>query len=197
MLSEIPDSRAAQYRHLCALAGAPCIASVRELASSAVLSQRKLEPSSDDRCDDGYFPFFRYLADQRPAIARVEAAFFDRLARFERANVRTCYDDQYISSGGQLALVALGAYRMVVDVRTLAGRVLGRASMTCKPYDVAGAVICAQSAGAIVVAPDGTPLDFPIDCETPVDFVAFANEATRARLAPHLAQALRELERAS
>ncbi len=191
--SEIPDSRAARFRELVALRGATCEARIRELASDHTISKRTLTPTTDSRVDNGYFPFFHYLADQRPDIARVEAAFFERLAKFEGADVRTCYDDQYISSGGQLALVALGTYRAAIDIRTLVAKKRGVKTMTSKPYDLAGAVICAQSAGAIVTAVDGSPLDFPIDCETPVDFAAFANAATCARLAPHLARAIEVL----
>ncbi len=63
-------------------------------------------------------------------------------------------------------------------------------SIPTHPYDVAGAIVVAREAGAVVDAADGSTLDFPIDCTTPVSFVAWANAPTRARLAPHLASAL-------
>jgi fructose-1,6-bisphosphatase/inositol monophosphatase family enzyme len=194
IVSEIPDSRAAKFRQLVALNRGECRASERELETGRIVAQSVLSNGDESHRDHGYFTFFRYLADQRPAIARIEAEFFARLARHEGSDVRSCYDDQYISSGGQLALVALGVYRMAVDVRGLVAKKRGVTTITSKPYDLAGAVVCARAAGAIVTAPDGSVLDFPIDCTTPVDFAAFANAATAKRLAPHLAEALKTLD---
>ncbi|MCC6409255.1 MAG: hypothetical protein IT453_19005 [Planctomycetes bacterium] len=166
----------------------------RAFTSGRVVAERVLSADALAHKDHGYFTFFRFLPDQRPLIARVEAAFFARLAEHEGADVRTCWDDQYISSGGQLALIALGVYRMATDLRAWVATKRGVPTMTTKPYDLAGAVVCARAAGAIVTTPDGAELDFPIDCETPVDFAAFANRATFERVLPHLRAALRTLD---
>jgi fructose-1,6-bisphosphatase/inositol monophosphatase family enzyme len=187
ILSEIPDSRAAHYRRLVAERGKGCRCEERELADGRVVSTRKLDTGSDDRVDHGLFPFFRYMPDQRPEIAAIEAAFFAGLAEHEGADVRACWDDQYVSNGGQLALLALGTYRMIADLRASVAARHGRTTLTGKPYDISGAVLCAQEAGCIVTAVDGSPLDFPLDAETPVGFVGWANAATSERLAPHLA----------
>ena len=112
----------------------------------------------------------------------------------EGADARAIYDDQYISSAGQLVLLALGRYRMLVDPRELVRRRLGAAGVTSKPYDLAGAVVCARAAGVVVTAPEGGELDFPIDARTPVGYAGYANEATRRRLEPHWLATLRALE---
>lgn len=204
--SEIPDSRAARYRELVGVLSARgtsarvapdhgvCTARELELGSERVLAERVLCANDVAHVDHGYFTFFRYLADQRPLIGKVEAEFFARLARHEGADVRTCYDDQYISSGGQISLVALGVYRMAADVRQLVAVKRGVPTMTSKPYDLAGAVVCARAAGAVVTTPRGDELDFPIDCTTPVDYAAFVNRATCARVSPHLRAALDALD---
>ena len=54
-------------------------------------------------------------------------------------------------------------------------------------------IMCARAAGAVIEAPDGGELDFPIDTETPVSWVGWVNRATRDRLAPHLAQVLERI----
>jgi fructose-1,6-bisphosphatase/inositol monophosphatase family enzyme len=190
-LSEIADSRAARYRVIRAHAGEPCRFELRDLASGAALRARDLRADADARADRGYFPFFRYAPDQRPALARIEADFFERLRAREQADLRHVFDDQYISNAGQLALLALGTYRMIADVRAWLARRNGDTTITSKPYDVAGAIVVARAAGCVVEAPFGEPLDFPIDVTTPVDFVGFANAATAARLAPHLHAVLR------
>jgi fructose-1,6-bisphosphatase/inositol monophosphatase family enzyme len=199
VLSEIPDSRGASYRRLSAIRGGGCRLVERDLTEDEPSADRRLEAGADqgaarrldagadDRVDHGIFSFFKYMPAERPRIAAIEAAFFARLAETERADVRACFDDQYTSNGGQLALLALGTYRMIADVRAH----LFEKTLTSKPYDVAGAVICAQEAGAVVTAVDGSPLDFPLDAKTPVSFVGWANRATEKRLSKYLAEVLR------
>jgi hypothetical protein len=123
-------------------------------------------------------------------VAAVEADFFGRLARDEHADLRHVFDDQYISNAGQLVLLALGSYRMIADLRALLAARAGVRTTTSKPYDLAGAVLCARRAGCVVTAGDGTELDFALDCTTPVHFAGWTNAATARRLAPHLSAAV-------
>jgi fructose-1,6-bisphosphatase/inositol monophosphatase family enzyme len=190
VLSEIPDSRGGIWRRMRAVRGQGCTYEERRLTDGYSLSSRRMSAGADDRADRGFFPFFKYMPDQRPAIATIEAEFLARLAQDEGADVRSCWDDQYISNAGQLALLALGSYRMIADLRAWHAQRHGRTTLTSKPYDVSGAVLCAQEAGCIVEAVDGGKLDFPLDAKTPVSFVGWANAATRKRLAPHLHAAL-------
>jgi fructose-1,6-bisphosphatase/inositol monophosphatase family enzyme len=205
VLAEIPDSRAAVARVLWAARGRGArrrdvhVPGARELGAHAldahglgerVLAESAVRADGDARCDQGYFPFFRYAPDLRPAIARIEADFFARLAQHEGADPTTCWDDQYISNGGQLALLALGTYRMVADLRAFCADRRGAPTQTGKPYDVAGAILVAREAGCALARPDGGALDFPLDAVTPVGFVAWHNTATERRLGPHLAAVL-------
>ncbi|MFT5052316.1 MAG: fructose-1,6-bisphosphatase/inositol monophosphatase family enzyme [Chlamydiales bacterium] len=192
LVGEIPDSRAALYRTVKAMRGAGCTLRTdplqEEVGSRTATSP--LVSDADDRADNGYFPFFSYMHDQRPAMAAVQADFFARLARDEGANVRSCYDDQYISNAGQLVLLALGTYRMIVDARAWIARRDGMTTIASKPYDVAGALLCAEEAGCVLRSLDGEALAFPIDTETAVGFVGFANAGTYSRLWRHLDGAL-------
>ena len=190
LLAEIPTRFGALYRVLSAARGGGARYEERDLATGAALHGAPLCADADARVDQGYFPVFRYKPDQRPAIARLEAALFARLAAAEGADTRSIYDDQYISNGGQLALLALGTYRAVFDPRALVAARLGSPTVTSKPYDVAGAILCASEAGAVITAADGGALDFPLDTETPVSFAGYANPGTRARVEPHWLAAL-------
>ena len=190
VLAEIPDSRAASARILHAARGEGCFLEQRALEQRSRGPIRRLRADADARADHGYFPFFKYMHDQRAEIAAIEAEFLARLEREERADVRNSYDDQYISNGGQLALLALGTYRCIVDLRAWLAARRGRPTLTAKPYDVSGAILCARETGAVVTAVGGGELDFPLDATTPVSFVGWANPATRARLERHLDAAL-------
>ena len=77
-------------------------------------------------------------------------------------------------------------------LRAWLARRAGVATTTSKPYDVAGAILCARAAGCVVTAADGGELDFELDCTTAVEFVGWANAATARRLAPHLRAVLDE-----
>jgi fructose-1,6-bisphosphatase/inositol monophosphatase family enzyme len=190
IVSEIPDTRAALYRRLSASRGRPCEIELRRLDADEPVRRRELAVDEDARVDHGYFPFFRYSPAQRPALARIEARFFELAEEREGAELRHVFDDQYISNAGQLVLLALGTYRTIVDFRGWLARSLELPAVTSKPYDVAGAIVCARAAGCVVEGPHGAELDFPIDVSTPVDFVGYVNAATRARLAPLLDVAL-------
>jgi fructose-1,6-bisphosphatase/inositol monophosphatase family enzyme len=186
VLAEIPDSRGDHARVFQATRGGRVVLAHERSSDGAWLTRGAWRADADARADNGYFPFFRYLADMRPSIADIEARFFARLAEHEKSDVRTCYDDQYISNGGHLALLTLGTYRMIADLRQWLALRRGQPTMTTKPYDIAGAVLVARTAGCIVTAVGGGELDFPLDVKTPISFVGWANEATRARLEPHL-----------
>ena len=157
------------------------------------LASRPLAADADDRVDRGFLPVFRYHPHQRVTLARLEAALFDRLERHEGAHLRDVYDDQYTCNAGQLALLAQGRYRFCADLRAAVPRADGGPPVTSKPYDLAGAVVCARGAGAVVHGPDGADLDAPLDATTPVAWVGYPNAATAARIGPHLAAVLAEL----
>ena len=190
IVSELPVTTAGRYRVVRAAAGGPCLLELRDLAGDELLEGRELRADTDDRPDGGYFPFFRYDARQRPAIAAVEATFFELLRAREGADLHRCFDDQWCCAAGQLVALMLGTYRMTVDVRARIARLDGIPATTVHPYDIAGAVLCARAVGCVVEDAEGAPLDFPIDCATQVDLVAWVNAATRRRLLPHLKRAL-------
>ena len=189
-LLELPDSRARVARRLSARRGEGTTLAELHVASGEILYSRPLRVDQDDRLDHGYLPFFAFHPESRGEVARLALDFFKRLEREENVELAHCYDDQYICNAGQMALTALGTYRMVVDPRQFIAERQGRPTQTTKPYDIAGAILCAEEAGAPVASLAGTELDFPWDVETPVSFAAFANRATRDRALPHLLAAL-------
>ena len=190
-MSEIPDSRAERYRVVSAMKGAGATFQERWLRGDALERERVLVVDEDDRVDHGYFSFFRYTPAMRPLLGKVEAGFFRGLAEQEGADVRNCFDDQYISNGGQLVLLTLGTYRFIADLRAWLARWFDEPVTMTKPYDCAGAVLVAREAGCVVEGVAGAELDFPLDGETGVSFVGFANEGTARRVRGVLDEVLR------
>lgn len=190
VVSEIPDTRASVARELSARRGGGASMRVLELGSGADLGQRPVAADALRRLDGGYFPCFGFHPALRPHAQRLGAHIARRMAEEFGADESRMFDDQYISSGGQLALLALGRYRSVVDARGEIGARVGDPRQTCKPYDMAGAALVAQEAGCVVVRPDGTPLDFELDTHTTVDFAGFHNQETADAILPALREGL-------
>ncbi|MEL6712954.1 MAG: inositol monophosphatase family protein [Planctomycetota bacterium] len=179
-LAELPCRGAARARELAAVRGGG--ARIRETALGTVASPTPWSAlrvgGQSARLDGGFLPFFGFEPRCRAAAQALAARVFARLEAELGIDPESVLDDQYISSGGQLALLALGTYHAVVDARVSLGRAHGLGTRTAKPYDVAGAILVAEEAGAVVAGLDGAPLDFPLDAETPVEFAGYANRAT-------------------
>lgn len=187
LLTEIPDTRGRRGRVLTAARGRGARLREIDLASGAAAADRELRADDDPRLDRGHFPFFGFTPAGRAAAQALSRDVFETL---EGVDPLTVLDDQLCSNGGQLALLACGTYRAVVDARVTLNRIHGTSVQTAKPYDVAGAIVVAREAGCVVERPDGAPLDMPIDATTPVEFAAYHNGATRAGMAPALTRAL-------
>ena len=85
-------------------------------------------------------------------MASLEAELFRRLGD------RHVFDDQYISTGGQLHELITGRDRFVADLRPL----VSDDGLACHPYDVCTAMLL-DEAGGVVTDPWGRPLEAPLD----------------------------------
>ena len=105
-----------------------------------------------------------------------------------------CFEDQYISTGGQLYELMVGHDRFVADLRPLTERRLaaqGRSlGLCCHPYDICTLLI-AEALGIVVTAPGGSALDAPLSVEPDVAWVGYANTTIRDQIVPALQSALR------
>jgi len=106
-----------------------------------------------------------------------------------------CFEDQYLSSGGQLYELMMGHDRFVADLRPLMEKVLQRQGLTlgicCHPYDLCTELI-AREAGVIVTDLHGQTLRAPLRIDPDIAWVGYANEAIRRQIEPLLQDALRQ-----
>jgi fructose-1,6-bisphosphatase/inositol monophosphatase family enzyme len=155
-----------------------------------------LRPSSAATIAHGFATVVRFFPGAREWLAALD----DELARAALGPLppgrAACFEDQYISSGGQLYELAVGHDRFVADLRPLMAPLLarrGQGPLVCShPYDLCTELI-AREAGVIVADPWGEPLQAPLDVEGDVAWVGYANPALRDRLAGPLQEALRRL----
>ncbi len=94
------------------------------------------------------------------------------------------FDDQYISTGGQLYEIMVGHDRFIADVRPHFYRMTQQPAGLCAhAYDL-GSMLIAQEAGVILSNGLGAAVDGVLDVTSPVAWVAYANKALRDRIEP-------------
>jgi hypothetical protein len=105
----------------------------------------------------------------------------------------SCFEDQYISTAGQLYELMAGHDRFVADLRPLVERLLAARGLhlgiCCHPYDVCTELI-ARELGVVVCDPAGGRLSAPLALEPEIAWVGYANRHLRAEIEPHLLRAL-------
>jgi len=151
-------------------------------------------PSTATSLEHGFAMLSRFFPGARDEIAAIDEEVVRAVLGPPPPGRALCFEDQYLSSGGQLYELMVGHYRFNADLRPLLDGLLAKrgeaAGLACHPYDVSAALI-ALEAGVVLTAPGGTPLDAPLDLETPVAWVGYANSALRALVEPALGRALR------
>jgi fructose-1,6-bisphosphatase/inositol monophosphatase family enzyme len=165
------------------------------LRASAVNGQngeRKALPVLLSRAT-GFSHGFASLAKFFPAGRALTAQLEERLwAELEPTASGHVFDDQYISTGGQLAEILAGHDRMVGDLRPLVFAKLGlERELTCHPYDICVELLL-REAGGVVEDPRGGSLRAPLDTTSPVTWMAYANPILAKKVRPVLRRLLAE-----
>lgn len=152
-----------------------------------------LQPSSSATIAHGFASMSRFFA----GIGTDAADIYEEIVHGALGPVQPgkahCFEDQYISTGGQLYELIAGHDRFIADLRpvfeksqTRRGATLG---ICCHPYDLCTELI-AREYGVIVTDENGRPVSAPLNLEHDVTWVGYANAAIRDQLAPLLKDAL-------
>ena len=153
-----------------------------------------LRPSRAESLEHGFAMLTRFFPGARDEIAAVDEEVVRAVLGPPPPGRALCFEDQYLSSAGQLYELMAGHDRFNADLRPLFDTVLARrgesGGLHCHPYDICTALI-ALEAGVVLTGTGGGPLDAPLDLETPVAWVGYANPALRSRVEPALLSALR------
>lgn len=99
------------------------------------------------------------------------------------------FEDQYLSSGGQMIELSLGHDRFVCDLRADWPDELGLGRKAAKPYDLAAAPI-AKSLGVCLTDAGGRELDAPFSLDLDMSWCGYANAEIRSLVEPHVMAAL-------
>ena len=182
-MTELPTVKQGAADQLSAVRGAGVVAERIDLRDGrrAAFSVR---PSVATDLEHGWSGIAKFFVPGKVALAEVEADLFRRLG------ARDVFDDEYVSSGGQLHELITGRDRFVADLRPL----VVPDALACHPYDLCTSMLL-EEAGGVVTDPWGNPLDAPLDTTSPVAWVGYANPTLAARIGPVLAELVDDLSR--
>lgn len=191
--SEIPLVK----QHLCDTLWATTDGPMRAERLNRLTGDRQpitLRPSSATSIAHGFAMVSRFFPGAREELAAIDEAVARAVLGPPRPGKAQAFEDQYISSGGQLYELIAGHDRWVADLRPLLDRHLaarGEAlGICCHPYDLC-TILIAERAGVLLTDDQGGPLDAPLDLEADVGWVGYANAAIRAQVEPALLATLR------
>jgi len=152
-----------------------------------------LRASSAGTIDHGFATVSRFFPGARDELGAIDEEIVNGILGPAAPGKARCFEDQYISSGGQLYELMSGHDRFVADLRPLMNGLLEARgqprALCCHPYDMCTLLIAAER-GVIVTDAAGRPLDAPLDLETDVSWIGYANDAIRRQVEPVLRAAL-------
>jgi hypothetical protein len=189
---EIPTTRAAVADTLHAIRGRGARGETTNLITGERTSFRP-RPSGAATIKDGFASVFHPFPGGKEIFAAIEEDLAREILGGLEASKTAMFDDQYLSTGGQLYELMTGRDRMLLDARGLLyerfkreGKPVGHA---CHPYDLC-TVLIAEEAGVVVTDARGRQLDAPLDTTTDVSWIGYANEAIRREVEPVLLRLL-------
>lgn len=188
MMTELPTSKQWRADQISAVRGAGRAGVLAQAVDVRTGRRRKWEPRLSQARDfrHGFASFAKFFPAGKAATAALEEALWGELGIGQTPGSPLVFDDQYISTGGQLYELLAGHDRMVADVRPRIFARLGLASeLTCHPYDICTELIL-REAGGVVEDGAGGRVRGPLDTTSPVTWVGFANRTLARAASPIL-----------
>lgn len=149
-----------------------------------------LHPSTATTLAHGFAMISRFFPGSRAELAAIDDEVMAAVSGPPKPGKAQSFEDQYISSGGQLYELMAGHDRFVADLRPLfERRRAGGAALCCHPYDLCTELI-ARELGVLVTNEHGSTLDAPLDVTSDVGWIGYANAALKVLVEPHLRHAL-------
>jgi fructose-1,6-bisphosphatase/inositol monophosphatase family enzyme len=153
-----------------------------------------LRPSRAGTIQHGFANIARFFPGAREELASIDEEIVRGALGEVRPGKAHCFEDQYLSSAGQLYELIAGHDRFIADLRPLMEPVLQRRGavlgICCHPYDVCTELI-AREAGVVVTDERGRDLNPPLSVDANVAWAGYANQSIRAQIEPLLQDALK------
>ena len=177
-MTELPTVKQGAADQLSGMRGAAASWSNGSTYATGRRDPLAVRPSSATDLEHGFAGLAKFFVPGKTELVQLEAKLFARLGS------RHVFDDEYISSGGQLHELIVGHDRFVADLRPL----VDPTALACHPYDVCTAMLL-EEAGGVVTDPYGEPLDAPLDTTSPVAWAGLRERRARRSHRPRARRA--------
>jgi hypothetical protein len=147
----------------------------------------QLRPSQAPTIAHGFAMISRFFPGARRELAEIDDEIAANALGPVPEGKAQCFEDQYVSTGGQLYELMAGHDRFVADLRPLTGQ----RGLCCHPYDLSASMI-ASALGVILTDAAGAPLNARLAVEDNIAWVGYANQRIREQVEPLLQVALRK-----
>lgn len=188
VMTEIPLVKQYQSDQLTATRGGGVVATRTDRIAEETVPI-VLNPSLSTSLRHGYAQISRFFPGRRDVLGAIDDAVMNALCGDHEEGKALCFEDQYLSTGGQFYELIAGHDRFTADLRPA----LGVGSLCCHPYDCA-ALLIAEEAGVLITDLEGAPLDCPLDIHANVGWAGYANSTLREHVEPVLIEAMRAHE---
>jgi fructose-1,6-bisphosphatase/inositol monophosphatase family enzyme len=152
-----------------------------------------LRPSTATSISHGFSMISRFFPGAREELAAIDEEIIRGALGEVQPGKAHCFEDQYLSTGGQLYELIAGHDRFIADLRPFMEPLLKRRGLAlgicCHPYDMCTELI-AREAGVIVTDARGEPLRAPLDVETNIAWAGYANRNIQQEIEPLLQRSL-------
>lgn len=193
VMVELPVPKQTQFDVLCAVKGGG--ADFYRYNPDYSFTKIDLKPSTDKSVEGGFMSLAKFCYPGKDLISRIEEKMLDQLFGNRKEEYLPVFDDQYISTGGQLYELICGHDRFTADFRASMYRKFaeeGKSSgQVCHPYDMAGFLV-AEEAGILITDAKGDPFNSPLTTDYNVDWVGYSNEEIKKQCEPSLLTLLKE-----
>ncbi|MEP6902769.1 MAG: inositol monophosphatase, partial [Actinomycetota bacterium] len=154
-----------------------------------------LQPSKSSTISQGFAMISRFFPGVRDILAEIDEEIVRGALGLPTLGKAQCFEDQYISTGGQLYELMAGHDRFVADLRPLMQTIMNERglnlSICCHPYDLCTELV-ARELGVIVTDENGSVPQYLLDNEIDVAWIGYANNQIREQIEPHLDNALKK-----
>jgi len=151
------------------------------------------QPSTAKDLAHGFASVTRFFSGGRDVLAAIDDEIVLGALGPGREGKAQSFEDQYLSTGGQLYELMMGHDRFQADLRPLLRSLLQDRglpnSLCCHPYDLCTELI-AREAGVLISDAAGRPLNAELNLDAEVSWAGYANDAIRRCVEPLLQQAL-------
>jgi len=155
----------------------------------------RLQPSRARSIRHGFAGLARFFPGAREELAAIDEEIVRGALGDVEPGKAHCFEDQYLSSGGQLYELMAGHDRFIADLRPLMEPLLRQRGLSlgicCHPYDLCTELI-AREMGVIITDPFGEPLRAPLDTEADIAWAGYANRYIREEIEPLMQRALKQ-----